>query len=326
VLNTPNPTPVLCHASKKQEKSTGEASLIAAARGRIFASTVMTEILYVSDLDGTLLQEDATVSPTSRRILSSLLAEGLPLTVASARSVVSMQQMLAGIGLKLPVIEFNGAFLSDLDTGKHTWICALEPQLSVEILAAIRACGHTPFVSTFDGERDRLYCGASQNPGMDWYIHDRQQSCDDRLTPVTDVGQGLADQIVCFTVIDREAPLRSLETQLKGGWGSQIKLHNQENRYFPGWFWLTVHHLHATKDRAVSRLLSQLDFVGAEVVAFGDEENDMGLFDLADRPVAVANAIPALKERATEVIGPNTQDSVALYLQADWRARCERRG
>ena len=83
--------------------------MIAAARGRIFASTVMTEILYVSDLDGTLLQEDATVSPTSRRILSSLLAEGLPLTVASARSVVSMQQMLAGIGLKLPVIEFNGA-------------------------------------------------------------------------------------------------------------------------------------------------------------------------------------------------------------------------
>jgi len=48
-----------------------------------------------------------------------------------------------------------------------------------------------------------------------------------------------------------------------------------------------------------------------------------GLLALADRSVAVGNAIPALKERATEVIGLNTQDSVALYLQADWRARCE---
>jgi len=54
-----------------------------------------------------------------------------------------------------------------------------------------------------------------------------------------------------------------------------------------------------------------------------DEQNDAGLLALADRSVAVGNAIPALKERATEVIGLNTQDSVALYLQADWRARCE---
>ena len=55
----------------------------------------MSNVLYVSDLDGTLLQDDATLSPASRQILTSLLEEGLPLTVASARSVVSMQQMLA---------------------------------------------------------------------------------------------------------------------------------------------------------------------------------------------------------------------------------------
>ncbi len=163
----------------------------------------MTDVLYVTDLDGTLLQDDATLSPASRQILVSLLEEGLPLTVASARSVVSMQQMLTGLRLQLPVIEFNGAFLSDLDTGKHTWVCALEPQLSDEILTAIRDCGHTPFVSTFDGERDRLYCGASQNPGTDWYVEDRQKNRDGRLSPVADIGQGLADQVVCFTVIDR---------------------------------------------------------------------------------------------------------------------------
>ena len=76
-----------------------------------------------------------------------------------------MQQMLTGLRLQLPVIEFNGAFLSDLDTGKHTWVCALEPQLSDEILTAIRDCGPTPFVSTFDGERDRLLLRRQSEPG-----------------------------------------------------------------------------------------------------------------------------------------------------------------
>ena len=46
-----------------------------------------------------------------------------------------------------------------------------------------------------------------------------------------------------------------------------------------------------------------MDLAGAEVVAFGDENNDAGLFALADRSVAVGNAISTLKEGATEVIG-----------------------
>lgn len=55
-----------------------------------------------------------------------------------------------------------------------------------------------------------------------------------------------------------------------------------------------------------------------ELVVFGDGLNDLGMFGVADRAVAVANAFDALKERATAVIGPNGEDSVARYIQADW--------
>ena len=59
-----------------------------------------------------------------------------------------------------------------------------------------------------------------------------------------------------------------------------------------------------------------MDLAGAEVVAFGDEDNDAGLFALADRSVAVGNAISTLKEGATEVIGstPGTLSASQLPL------------
>jgi len=75
--------------------------------------------LYISDLDGTLLNNSAELSAYSKTTLQAMLADGLIFTVASARSVVAMQQMMAGLTLPLPVIEFNGAFISDLATGRH---------------------------------------------------------------------------------------------------------------------------------------------------------------------------------------------------------------
>ena len=72
---------------------------------------MMTDTVYISDLDGTLLRNDATLSDYARDRLSQMIRSGLQFTVASARSVVSIRQMLHGLELPLPVIEFNGAFV-----------------------------------------------------------------------------------------------------------------------------------------------------------------------------------------------------------------------
>src|SRR5690554_6856541 len=83
--------------------------------------------LYISDLDGTLLNGQAELSPVSRNLLKEMIADGLCFTVASARSVYSISQMLKGLSLNLPVIEFNGAFISDLETGRHDIVNAIDP-------------------------------------------------------------------------------------------------------------------------------------------------------------------------------------------------------
>ena len=92
--------------------------------------------LYVADLDGTLLDDNAKLSDATRTILVELLDQGLPFTVASARSVASIQYMLSGVSLSLPVVEFNGAFLTDLETGQHQSVQAIDPKLAAAVFAA----------------------------------------------------------------------------------------------------------------------------------------------------------------------------------------------
>ena len=137
--------------------------------------------LYVSDLDGTLLINDATLSEYSRAELQRLLHEGVSFSVASARSVVSIRKIMQGLHLTLPVVEFNGAFLSDLETGRHQVIHSIESAVALDIYHTITRFGCIPFVSTYNGIEDRLYYPDPINEGMDWYVNDRLANKEDSV-------------------------------------------------------------------------------------------------------------------------------------------------
>lgn len=281
----------------------------------------MAGVLYVVDLDGTLLQPDARLSPRTRALLAELLAAGAPITIASARSAVSMRPILDGLDLALPVVELNGAFLSVLATGAHYWVRSLRPQVAASVLDLFAGSGLPPFLSTYDGRRDRLYAPPPANPGMRWYLDDRKALGDERLTPAADVRVGLRDQVVCLTAIGERESVAALRDRVKSAWDESVQIQLWENEYSPGWYWLTVQDRLATKDAAVAELVVLRGLGDVEVVAFGDQANDAGLLAMAHRGVAVANAIPEILAVADEVIGPNTDDSVARYIQADWRSR-----
>lgn len=281
--------------------------------------------LYVSDLDGTLLASSARLSDYSRAALERLIAGGAAFTVASARSVVSMQQLLGGLALELPVIEFNGAFVSDLATGRHEIVNAIDAGLAESVYALMSRAGQQPFVSTFTGGEDRLYFGEPQNDGMRWYVDDRHASADRRLRPLTDAGSALREQVVCLTCIGSRESLAALAEEVEEHGGGEVELHLFENAYSPGWHWLTVHDRRASKDQAVRRLMELRGMADRPLVAFGDEVNDLKLFEIATEAVAVANAAPGALERATHVIGSNDEDSVVHYIDAHYgRAAHER--
>lgn len=270
---------------------------------------------YVSDLDGTLLKRDATLSDSSRDALQELIAGGVQFTVASARSVVSMRPLLDGLRLGLPVIEFNGAFVSDLETGRHEIVNAIEPSVAREVFETIGQFTPSFFVSTFDGSADRVYHGEPTNAGEDFYVSNRRRYDDARMRRVDDLAPALADQVVCLTVIGEPEPLATLETAIAERFGGLVEIHLFENAYSPGWYWLTIHDRRATKDQAIRAIAETRGLSDHELVVFGDHLNDIKMFRVAKHAIAVENAHPDVKRHATLVIGSNEEDSVAEYIR-----------
>jgi Cof subfamily protein (haloacid dehalogenase superfamily) len=272
--------------------------------------------LYVSDLDGTLLGNDGTLSNVSREALQLLLKEGVAFSVASARSVVSMRPMLTGLRLTLPVIEFNGAFLSDLASGRHEIVNAIEPGIAQGIYALVNRSARSLFVSTFNGNSDCLYYSEAKNAGERYYVANRIESQDHRLRHTHDLARSLTEQVVCLTVIAEAEPLVELEIAIREQYGDHVEIHLFENQYSPGWFWLTVHDRRATKDQAIRLMMDSYGLSEHELVVFGDQTNDIKMFKIALEAVAVANALPEVKRHATHVIGPNHEDSVVKYIRS----------
>ena len=280
--------------------------------------------LYVSDLDGTLLRSDGSLSPYSVRTLNRLIGEGLRFTVASARGCGPIRNALAGLRLALPVINQNGAFVSDLASGRHVAIQALPPAIAHDLWSLLDDAGCRPFLMTFDGASDRLYYndGILRNDGMRRFLHDRQRVRDPRLAPLDHLADGLADQVVCLTTIDTPARVRHLEQEMRRRHGGSIDLHCHKE-FDPHWYILAVHDARATKDQGVVSVKRVQDLADCGVVVFGDQVNDIDMFRMADEAYAVAGAVPDLARYATAVIGSNDEDAVARWLAHRWQTRAD---
>ncbi len=277
------------------------------------------DILYISDLDGTLVNNKAEISDFSLQMLQELVDNGLLFTIASARSIVSMQQMLKGLTLNLPVISFNGGYISDLESGQHHLVNSIESEVSRQIYESLAEFDCVPYLSTYTGNEERVYYQQVTNPGMQWYLQERITRNDPRLTKTDDLRHGLREQVVCMTIINRREILDELEQHIRELHGARIETHQYENQYDPGWYWLTVHDRRASKDQAICELKKNFGLEEKRTVVFGDNRNDISMFKYADHAVAVANAQPEARQHAHEVIGSNEDDAVVRYLANHWR-------
>ena len=271
-------------------------------------------------MDGTLLRPDGTLSAYSRDGLNRLIADGMHFTVATARSVVSIRQLLSGLQLSLPVVNLNGALLSDLHSGRHQSIQAISPETAELVFDQIRSNGLLPFISTCDPASDHLYYHAIENAGMQWYLDDRLDTDDNRLEQIEDLRLALADSVLCFTVIDhRRTLLQDLRASLEDCFPGQLQIYLFDNSYSDvGDTWLTIGDAQATKDRGIRQLLAQGGYAIDGLTVFGDSDNDVEMFRLAPRAIATANASEEIRRLATEIIGRNSEDSVVRYLHGQY--------
>ena len=275
--------------------------------------------LFVSDLDGTLLSSEGRLSDVSLGILIRLLADGLPFTVASARSSVSMRQVLRGLPLRLPVVEYNGAYISDLATGRHLHCEALAAETAAAVLAIGARHGLAPMAATYDGAEDHVHLLPPANDGLAGYERTRLAAGDKRLRRVADLQPALRERVVCLSFMDRSEALEPLRDELARACGAAVQVLLMPEPHAPPWHWLAVYARRATKAQALETLVAHTGVPLSDVTVFGDQVNDLPMMTACGHAVAVANAVDEVKRQAREVIGDHDADSVARYLDARWR-------
>lgn len=266
------------------------------------------DVLYVSDLDGTLLNSREEISAYSLQIINGLIEKGMKFTYATARSLSSASKVTRGLTVHIPVIIYNGAFIVEADTGKilySTGFLKEEQQSAAELLEEE---GLFPLVYTYrDGQEKVLWDSAHENEGVRNYLAARKG---DKRMEAVKAGESLYQgDMFYFTCIDEKARLQGAYERIKDD--VRFRVTFQKELYRPE-YWLEIMPAKASKAVAINELKKIWNC--SRIVSFGDAVNDIPMFRISDQAYAVENAVDELKKYATGVILSNEQDGVAKWL------------
>lgn len=268
--------------------------------------------LYVSDLDGTLLNREARLSPATAAALNRLIGEGLPFTFATARSLHSARVVARDLSVRLPVIVYNGAFLQDARTGEVLSCVSFskaERETLVGLLERYPASALTYALT--DGQERVSWLPVRVNEGVQYYLDSRKG--DRRFRAVNTERALYQGEIFYITCIGEQEELLPLYEAVRGDARFYATLQQELYREE---YWLEIMPAGATKAHGVRKLCKRMGF--DRVVSFGDAINDLRMFAVSDECYAVENAVPELKAIATGIIQSNEADGVAKWLAENW--------
>ena len=268
----------------------------------------MEKTLFVTDLDGTLLNSRDRISPFSIRSINTLVEQGMLFTYATARSLASASKVTEGLSMNIPVIAYNGAFIFQPSTGEILSEEKFTEAERVYVREELIRHGISPLVYSFIGGIERVsWMPAHENGGVRRYLSQRQG--DPRFRPVAGREALYEGEVFYYTCIGEKEELQPVYGLFSAD--SRYRCTLQQELYRPE-YWCEIMPARASKARAILKL-KELWGCG-RVVSFGDAVNDLPMFEISDECYAVANAVDELKAAATGVIGSNEDDGVAKWL------------
>ena len=264
--------------------------------------------LYVTDLDGTLLNTKDRINPESIRIINELVAKGMLFTYATARSLVSASVVTEGLTTDIPVIAYNGAFIIHPRTGEIISSLFFTKEEAEFIRRNLEENNISPLVYSYVENVEKVSWNTKrENEGISRYLSNRKG--DKRLRVLANE-EGLYDgETFYYTCIGEKEELMPIYNIFSRD--DRFKCTIQQELYRPE-YWCEIMPRKATKAEAIKALkeLWQCD----RVVSFGDAINDIPMFEISDECYAVENAVPELKVLATGIVGSNDDDGVAKWL------------
>ncbi|MFE1602470.1 Cof-type HAD-IIB family hydrolase [Methylobacterium sp. ID0610] len=256
--------------------------------------------LVVSDVDGTLVTPEKTLTPATIAAIGALRARDIAFTVASSRPPIGLRPLIETLGLTLPMGAFNGSTV-------------VTPDLAVVSEAHIPADAARAAAARFAERGIDLWVFADGA----WLLRDPQGPYTDlerrtlRAEPrvAADLGPFL-DRAAKLVGVSRDATgLAACETALAAELGSQAAVHRSQTYY------LDVTPPGTDKGHFVDRLRRQLGLAREDVATLGDMANDVAMFAAGGLSIAMGNAADAVKRQARAVTEANDAEGFARAIE-----------
>ena len=268
--------------------------------------------LYISDLDGTLLTSQQTVAEKSAQMLNRCIGEGAYFTFATARSVYSAKPMTESININVPCILMNGVSIYDLENDKYIKNEFIPAQACEEIINVFEGFDVRCFMYKICEEVLTAHFTEMTSDVMRQFAQERKRKFRKPFVQCNRFEK--ADDIVYFTTTGEHGLLLPLKQEIDLIIGADCAFY--EDTYTGEWY-LEVFSSRASKYNGVKFLSEKYGF--EQVTCFGDNLNDIPMFNASDYRVAVENAKPEVKELADDVTASNNEDGVALWLEKNFK-------
>lgn len=261
--------------------------------------------LIALDMDGTLLTPDHQISPAVREAIRKARAQGIIVVLASGRPYIGIKKYVAELGLNIPgqyCISYNGGLVQRAEDGS----CVAEVTL-----------GHSDYLKFEQLARqlgvhfqalDKTHLYTPNNDISQYTVHEGYLTgIPLRYRAAVEMDPTL--RFPKLMMVDEPALLDQAIRQMP----AEITEHYTLLKSAP--YYLEILHKQVNKGEAVRLLAEQLGFSPEEVMAVGDQENDLAMLSYAGYGVAMGNAIDSVKQQARYQTATNAEDGVALAIE-----------
>jgi hypothetical protein len=261
----------------------------------------MTPIaLVVSDVDGTLLTKDKTLTDGAKAAVRRLHQAGIGFTLTSSRPTIGMRFLIEPLAIALPIGAFNGSSIVDpqLKPIEEHFIPAPTAGHSLAVLGEF---GVDSWLFTNEAWLVRRADGA--------YVAHEAHTIKADPTVVSDFTPYLTSTCKIVGASTDAALLERCEAEMQKAVGTQATAVRSQSYY------LDVTAPGCDKGTFVRSIAKRLDISTDAIATIGDMENDLPMFRTSGLSIAMGNASDAIKKKATFVTASNENEGFAKAVE-----------
>ena len=253
--------------------------------------------LIALDLDGTLLAPDESISVRNRRAIARALAHGIRVVLVTGRGIDIATEVSRELGLNLPVICCHGALTKDIGRNKVLVHIPVPLEYARPMLAFAEAGGLAAAVYVDEGF---------------WRLRGSHVFLPDMVSPAWHETASFADVLKTAPTFLRflgEESVRAIQSAF-----GDLPL-NFRHESWGEFVECAVLSRNASKQMALARLCADFQVPAQHVLAIGDSRNDVPMLQWAGVGVAMANALPEVRQAVRYVTADNVSDGVAQAIE-----------